>query len=504
MSGYILAIDQGTTSSRCMIFDDKGQSVGSGNASFKQYYPQPGWVEHDPEDIFASVVTSINQALDRSGLDSASIAAIGITNQRETTVLWDRLTGAPVYNAIVWQCRRTAPICEDWKNRGWEPEVRERTGLVIDAYFSAGKIKWILENVPGTRARADAGNLMFGTIDSWLVYKLTGGQSHVTDYSNASRTMIFNTEKLAWDDELCRRFDIPLKLLPKALPSCSEFGAIASGIPGLERLRGVRITGIAGDQPAALFGQMCLGEGDVKNTYGTGCFTLMNTGEKRIISSGGLLTSAAWSYNGKTVYALEGSVFHAGSIISWLKDEIKLISTPRECDELAESVEDSGGVFLVPAFSGLGAPYWDMYARGCLIGMTRGSSRAHIARAAIESIAYQVYDLVELMKRDSGYEIRTLKADGGVSVSNLLMQMQADLIGVPVHRSREKETTSLGAAFLAGLTAEVWGGMEEVSALYASDRVFTPAAPTAYREDRIRQWRKAVSRASAWEEPTTR
>ena len=504
MGGYILAIDQGTTSSRCMIFDDKGQSIGSGNASFKQYYPQPGWVEHDPEDIFASVITSMNQALDRSGMDSTSIAAIGITNQRETTVIWDRLTGLPIYNAIVWQCRRTASICEEWKNNGWEPEVRERTGLVIDAYFSAGKIKWILENVPGARAKAEAGNLLFGTVDSWLVYKLTGGQSHVTDYSNASRTMIFNTDKLSWDHELCRRFGIPVKLLPKALPSCSEFGSVASGIPGLERLTGVRITGIAGDQPAALFGQMCLSEGDVKNTYGTGCFTLMNTGGKRIISSGGLLTSAAWSYDGKTVYALEGSVFHAGSIISWLKDEMKLISTPRECDELAESVENSGGVFLVPAFSGLGAPYWDMYARGCLIGLTRGSNRAHIARAAIESIAYQVYDLVELMMRDSGYEIRTLKADGGVSVSNLLMQMQADLIDVPVHRSREKETTSLGAALLAGLTAEVWGGLEEVSALYASDRVFSPAAPKAFREERIGLWKKAVSRASSWEEPTTR
>ncbi len=504
MGGYILAIDQGTTSSRCMIFDDKGQSVGSGNASFKQYYPQPGWVEHDPEDIFASVVTSMNQALDRSGLNAASIAAIGITNQRETTVIWDRLTGIPIYHAIVWQCRRTAPICEAWKSRGWEPEVRKRTGLVIDAYFSAGKIKWILDNVPGARERAETGNLMFGTVDSWLVYKLTGGRMHVTDYSNASRTMIFNTQTLAWDEELCRRFGIPMTILPKALPSCSEFGIVAPGIPGLEKVKGVRITGIAGDQPAALFGQMCLNEGDVKNTYGTGCFTLMNTGQNRIISSGGLLTSAAWSYDGKTVYALEGSVFHAGSIISWLKDEMKLIATPRECDELAESVADSGGVFLVPAFSGLGAPYWDMYARGCLIGLTRGSNRAHIARAAIESIAYQVYDLIELMKRDSGYEIRALKADGGVSVSNLLMQMQADLTGVPVHRSREKETTSLGAAFLAGLTAGVWSKMEEVAALYASDRVFTPAAPETFRQERIDLWRKAVSRASMWAEPTER
>ncbi|MDD3959165.1 MAG: glycerol kinase GlpK [Clostridiaceae bacterium] len=501
MSGYILSVDQGTTSSRCMIFNEKGASVGTGNASFRQYYPQPGWVEHDPEDIFASVVTSVNQALDRSGLDASSIAAIGITNQRETTVIWDRLTGIPICNAIVWQCRRTAGICEEWKNRGFEPEVREKTGLVIDAYFSAGKIRWILENISGARAKADAGNLMFGTIDTWLVYKLTGGQSHCTDYSNASRTMIFNTESLSWDEELCGRFEIPMTLLPKALPSCSEFGVVASGIPGLERLRGVRITGIAGDQPAALFGQMCIHEGDIKNTYGTGCFTLMNTGGKRIISKGGLLTSAAWSYDGRTVYALEGSVFHAGSIISWLKDEMKLITTPKECDELAESVEDSGGVFLVPAFSGLGAPYWDMYARGCLIGMTRGSGRAHVARAAIESIAYQVFDLVELMKRESGYEIRSLKADGGVSVSGLLMQLQADLIGVPVLRSREKETTSQGAAFLAGLTAGVWNSLDEVAALWAGDRVFEPSEAPAFREERIRGWRKAVSRASNWEEP---
>ncbi|MBN1891978.1 MAG: glycerol kinase GlpK [Clostridiales bacterium] len=501
MSGYILTIDQGTTSSRCMIFDHRGRSVGSGNASFTQYYPKPGWVEHDPEDIFASVVTAINQALDRSGSDAASISAIGITNQRETTVIWDRLTGRPIYNAIVWQCRRTAPICEEWKSRGWEPEVRARTGLVIDAYFSATKIKWILSNVPGAQAKAESGNLMFGTIDTWLVYKMTGGRSHVTDYSNASRTMVFNTKILSWDRELCRLFEIPDIVLPEALPSCSEFGAVDSGIPGLERLIGVRITGIAGDQPAALFGQTCINEGDVKNTYGTGCFTLMNTGENRIISSGGLLTSAAWSYRGKTVYALEGSVFHAGSVISWLKDEMKLISTPRECDELAESVSDSGGVVLVPAFSGLGAPYWDMYARGCLIGLTRGSSRAHIARAAIESIAFQVYDLIELMKKDSGYEIKNIKADGGVSVSDLLMQLQSDLIGVPVDRSRERETTSLGVAFMAGLTVEVWRSLDEVSALRASDRIFTPGPGAELRDSKIRRWKKAVSRASDWETP---
>jgi len=504
MGGYVLAIDQGTTSSCCMIFDEKGRSVGTGNASFKQYYPQPGWVEHDPEDIFASVVTSINQALDRSGLNSRSVIAIGITNQRETTVIWDRLTGIPIYNAIVWQCRRTASICEKWKEEGLESAVRERTGLVIDAYFSAGKIKWIIENVPGAYSKAETGDLMFGTIDSWLVYKLTGGRSHVTDFSNASRTMIFNTGTLSWDKDLCLTFGISEKILPKALPSCSDFGAVASGIAGLDRLEGVRITGIAGDQPAALFGQMCLNEGDVKNTYGTGCFTLMNTGEKRILSSGGLLSSAAWSYAGKTVYALEGSVFHAGSIISWLKDEMRLISTPGECDELAESIKDSGGVFLVPAFSGLGAPYWDMYARGCIIGMTRGSGRAHIARAAIESIAYQVNDLIDLMKRDSGYNIRSLKADGGVSVSNLLMQLQADLIGVPVHRSREKETTSLGAAFLAGLTAGVWSGLSEVASLYASDRTFEPSALPVFRDNRVRLWRKAVERASGWEERDSR
>ncbi|NLW88271.1 MAG: glycerol kinase GlpK [Clostridiaceae bacterium] len=501
MSGCILAIDQGTTSSRCMIFDRDGRAIGTGNAAFRQFYPKPGWVEHDPEEIFASVVSSIGQAFERSGSAVSSVDAIGITNQRETTVIWDRVTGEPIHKAIVWQCRRTAPICEQWKQNGWESEVLSRTGLVIDAYFSATKIQWILSEVPGARKKATEGDLLFGTIDSWLVYKLTGGKSHVTDYSNASRTMVFNTRTLSWDETLCEKFGIPSRMLPSALPSCSRFGTIAAGIKGLERLVGVPVTGIAGDQPAALFGQMCLKEGDIKNTYGTGCFTLMNTGEKRIISSGGLLSSAAWSYRGKTVYALEGSVFHAGSIISWLKDEMKLISTPGECDDLAESVENSGGVFLVPAFSGLGAPYWDMYARGCLIGLTRGSKREHVARAAIESIAYQVYDLIESMKRESGYEIRSIKADGGVSVSSLLMQLQADLLGVPVDRSREKETTAQGAAFLAGLSAGIWNGLDEVEKLRESDRIFLPKEDPSFGESRIKLWRKAVERSSRWEEP---
>ena len=348
---------------------------------------------------------------------------------------------------------------------------------------------------------AREGKLLFGTIDSWLVYKLTGGKSHVTDYSNASRTMIFNTDKLCWDEELCDMFGIPMSMLPQALPSCSNFGEIAEGIPGLPDLAGIRISGIAGDQAAALFGQMCIEEGDVKNTYGTGCFTLMNTGTKRVISENGLLSSVAWSFRGCTVYALEGSVFHAGSIISWLKDELHMISEPRECDELAESVSDSDGVYLVPAFSGLGAPYWDMYARGCIVGLTRGSGRAHIARAAIESIAFQVYDLIELMKRDSGYEIRSIKVDGGVSVSNLLMQIQADLIGVPVDRAFERETTSQGVAFMAGLTAGIWKDIDEVQKLRRSDRVFLPGISRTDIQGHIKSWRKAVSKASGWASP---
>ncbi len=501
MGNYILTIDQGTTSSRCMIFSKNGQSLGSGQQEFEQYYPNPGWVEHDPEEIFASVVSAIRKALDKSGVDPARIAAIGITNQRETTVIWDKDTGKPIHPAIVWQCRRTAPICEEWKENGWEKLVSERTGLVIDAYFSATKIKWILDGIPGAAEDARDGKLLFGTIDSWLVYKLTGGKSHVTDYSNASRTMIFNTEKLCWDQELCRLFDIPMIMLPQALPSCSDFGELAADLPGLTELAGIGITGVAGDQAAALFGQMCIEEGDVKNTYGTGCFTLMNTGSRRVISENGLLSSAAWSFRGNTVYALEGSVFHAGSIISWLKDELCIISEPRECDQLAESVGDSEGVYLVPAFSGLGAPYWDMYARGCIVGLTRGSGREHIARAAIESIAFQVYDLIELMKRDSGYDIRSIKVDGGVSVSNLLLQIQADLIGVPVDRASERETTSQGVAFMAGLTVGLWKDIDEVKKLRRSDRIFFPGMDRSKISDRIKCWRKAVERASGWSSP---
>lgn len=503
MESYILTIDQGTTSTRCMIFDKAGNSLGSGQTEFTQYYPNPGWVEHDPEEIFTSVISATQKALDQCGIDPVQIEAVGITNQRETTVIWDKRNGKPIHPAIVWQCRRTASICEKWKENGWERIVSDRTGLVIDAYFSATKIRFILDRISGAVQDADEGNLLFGTIDSWLVYKLTGGKSHVTDYSNASRTMIFNTEKLTWDEELCGMFGIPMSMLPQVLPSCSDFGEIAPGVPGLEKLAGIRIEGIAGDQAAALFGQMCIKEGDVKNTYGTGCFTLMNTGSKRVISHSGLLSSVAWSYQGKTVYALEGSVFHAGSIISWLKDELHMISEPRECDTLAESVSDSEGVYMVPAFSGLGAPYWDMYARGCIVGLTRGSGRAHIARAAIESIAFQVFDLIELMKRESGYDIRSIKVDGGVSVSNLLMQIQADLIGVPVDRSLERETTSQGVAFMAGLTAGIWKDIDEVQKLRRSDRIFRPGLNQAYIQERIKCWKKAVDKASGWACPET-
>lgn len=498
MTKCVLAIDQGTTSSRCMIFDQKGRSLGSGQIPFEQHYPQPGWVEHNAEEIFSSVVQAMKDSLENSAISPERIGCIGITNQRETTVVWDKRSGKPVYPAIVWQCRRTANICEQWKSNGWEDIIREKTGLVIDAYFSASKIKWILDTVPGARTDAEAGNLLFGTIDAWLIYKLTDGKCHATDYSNASRTMLFDIEKLCWSEELCERFSIPIEMLPRAVPSCSVFGEVAPGISGIESLSGVSISGVAGDQAAALFGQMCLKEGDVKNTYGTGCFALMNTGKNKVSSKNGLLSSVAWSYKGETVYALEGSVFHAGSIISWMKDELGLISTPRECDELAESIADNGGVYLVPAFSGLGAPYWDMYARGCLVGMTRGTGRAQIARAAIESIAFQVYDLIELMKRDSGYEINSIKADGGVSISNFLMQFQADLLGVPVDRSVERESTSKGVAFMAGLTSGLWADIQEVERLRVSDRIFIPSQNALSGKEKIAQWQRAVKRASGW------
>jgi len=498
MNEYILSIDQGTTSSRCIIFDTKGQALTMAQYGFAQHFPEPGWVEQDPMDILGSVLHSMGEAFSKSGLSATEIAAVAITNQRETTIIWDKKTGLPVYPAIVWQCRRTASLCDAIKADGLSRLIQDRTGLVVDAYFSATKIKWVLDHVPGVRERAAAGDLYFGTVDSWLIWNLTGGVSHVTDYSNASRTMLFDVDKLAWDEELCRLLDIPVSMLPEPLPTCTNFGKIARGIKGIEKLEGIPICASVGDQPAALFGQMCFSEGDTKNTYGTGCFTLMNTGSKRVHSENGLISSVAWSIHGKTTYALEGSVFNAGAAISWLKDELCIINTPRECDELAETLTDNAGVYFVPAFTGLGAPYWDMYARGSIIGLTRGTGRAHIARAALESIAYQVKDLVELMKEESSHSIKELKVDGGSAVSDFLMQYQADILGIPVNRSKTVESTSCGAANLACMTCGIYTSIDDLRKNWKSDRIYLPHMEEVNRERYYSQWKRAVLRAGKW------
>ena len=501
MNEYILTLDQGTTSSRCMIFDPAGKALTMAQYPFPQHYPEPGWVEQDPMDIWGSTIHAMGEAFAKSGLSPTDIAAVGITNQRETTIIWDRITGEPVYPAIVWQCRRTAPLCDAIKAEGLSKLILDRTGLVVDAYFSATKIKWILDHVPGVRKRATAGKLLFGTVDTWLIWKLTNGESHVTDYSNASRTMLFDIDCLAWDEELCGLLGIPMELLPEALPTCTHFGKIGSGIKGIEVLAGIPICASAGDQAAALFGQMCFAEGDTKNTYGTGCFTLMNTGAMRVRSENGLISSVAWSMNGKTTYALEGSVFNTGASISWLRDQLGIISTPRECDELAESISDNAGVFFVPAFSGLGAPYWDMYARGSIFGLTHGTGRAHIARAALESIAYQVRDLVELMQEESNRSISVLKVDGGSSVSEFLMQFQADILGIPVHRAKVVETTSYGVACLAGMTCGIWDTLEQLRANHQIGHEYIPNMEEVLRDRYYSQWKRAVLRSGKWVGP---
>ena len=498
MRPYVVALDQGTTSSRAILFNQAGEIVSRAQHPFRQIYPQPGWVEHDPLDIWATEKRALAEAVGAAHIDPKQIAAIGITNQRETTILWDRATGQPVHNAIVWQCRRTAPLCDELKEQGLGPLVTERTGLLIDAYFSGTKIRWLLDHVPGARQRAERGELCAGTVDSWLIWNLTGGAAHVTDYSNASRTMLFNIRTLRWDADLCAALDIPQSLLPEPLPNCSRFGRVATGIPGLEDLAGIPICGSAGDQPAALFGQACFAPGQAKNTYGTGCFTLMNVGDAPVASQAGLVTSVAWSLNGWTTYALEGSVFNAGSTIQWLRDELGLISSAPECDRLAESVPDAGGVYVVPAFTGLGAPYWDMYARGTIVGLTRGTTRAHIARAVLDAIALQVADLVRAMNADAPCPITTLRVDGGASVSDIMMQTQADLLRLPVDRPAQVETTAFGAAALAGLSAGVWSGLEELEALRRSQHVFLPQRPEGDCEAQYRQWRRAVDRSLRW------
>ncbi len=496
MKQYVIALDQGTTSSRCILFDREQNIVGVAQREFTQIYPKPGWVEQDPMEIWSSQSSVLTEVLAQTGITPGEVAAIGITNQRETTIVWDKTTGRPIYNAIVWQCRRTAPLCEELKADGaFSDYIKEHTGLLIDAYFSATKLKWILDHVEGARERAKAGELLFGTVDSWLVWKLTGGKAHVTDYTNASRTMLFDIQNLCWDQEICRRLDIPMEMLPQVCSSSQVYGY--ANLQGLE----VPIAGIAGDQQAALFGQGCFHPGEAKNTYGTGCFLLMNTGEQLCRSENGLLTTIAIGLGGKVQYALEGSVFVGGAVIQWIRDELRFISESRDAEYYASKVPDTGGVYLVPAFTGLGAPYWDMYARGALVGLTRGTNRDHIIRAAQESIAYQSWDLVDAMEKDTGIPLSVLNADGGASRDKFLMQFQADILHKPVRRPVIRETTALGAALLAGLAAGVWSSQEEVKSRMKTDRLYEPAMDQAKRQKLLRGWHKAVGRSLDWAEP---
>ncbi len=499
MKGYVIALDQGTTSSRAIVFDVRGEIVALAQRPFPQIYPHPGWVEHDPFDILSSQLEALSEAFEKSGLEAGDIAAIGVTNQRETTIVWDRQTGRPVYNAIVWQCRRTAAMCDHLSAEGMGAYVRDKTGLLIDAYFSGTKINWILENVPGVRSRAERGELLFGNVDSWLIWNLTGGREHISDYSNCSRTMLFDIDRLRWDEELCRAMGVPMLMLPAPVPNSAEYGRVAPGIKGIEALAGVPICGSAGDQAAALLGQGCIRSGEGKNTYGTGCFTLMNTGRRSVRSLSGMLTSVAWSLDGATTYALEGSVFNAGSAIQWLRDEMGLISSAAESGPLAASVPDNGGVYMVPAFTGLGAPHWDMYARGTIVGITRGTTRAHIVRAAMEGIAYEVRDLLDAMEKDSGVRLPSLRVDGGASVSDFLMQFQADILRRPIDRPAMVETTAFGAAFLAGLAAGMWSSLDEIADLRRSERIFEPEMDAGLSEENYRQWQRALERALRWE-----
>ncbi len=497
MKQYVVALDQGTTSSRCIIFDRDQRIVGVAQREFTQIYPKPGWVEHDPMEIWSSQYSVLTEALAQTGIAPEDIAAIGITNQRETTIVWDKQTGRPIYNAIVWQCRRTAGLCEELKkDRAFTDYIQQHTGLLIDAYFSATKIKWILDQVEGARERAAAGELLFGTVDSWLVWKLTGGKAHVTDYTNASRTMLFDIEKLHWDADICQKLGIPQAMLPQVMDSSAIYGTV--NLQGVE----VPIAGIAGDQQAALFGQACFAPGEAKNTYGTGCFLLINTGSRLCRSQNGLVSTIAVGLNGQVEYALEGSVFVGGAVIQWVRDELRFITESRDAEYYASKVPDTGGVYLVPAFTGLGAPHWDMYARGALVGLTRGTSREHIIRAAQESIAYQVYDLVEAMEKDTGIPLSALNADGGASRDKFLMQFQSDILNKPLHRPAITETTALGAACLAGLAVGMWKDREELRQRRLLSQNYEPHMDQARREQLLRGWHKAVGRSLDWEEHT--
>ncbi|NDJ85991.1 MAG: glycerol kinase GlpK [Chloroflexi bacterium] len=496
MSHALLALDQGTTSSRAMLFDHRGQVMGMAQQEFPQYYPKAGWVEHDPLEIWQTQRNVAETVVKKTGLKPADIAAIGITNQRETTLIWDRETGDPVYNAIVWQCRRTAKMCRDLQAEGFDTVIRKRTGLVTDAYFSGTKVAWLLENVPGIRKRAEHGKLAFGTIDSWLIWKLTEGRLHITDVTNASRTMLYNIYEHQWDDTILEHLKIPRSLLPEVRPSSEVYGEtnlLGAAVP---------IAGIAGDQQAATFGQTCYAPGLAKNTYGTGCFLLMNTGTQPVPSNNGLLTTILWQLEagGPITYALEGSIFIAGAAVQWLRDELGIIKSAAEIEELASQVPDTDGMYLVPAFVGLGAPHWDPYARGTVVGMTRGSNKSHLARAILEAIAFQSMDILDAMNQDSGINLAALRVDGGAAANNLLMQIQADLLGVPVERPTVTETTALGAAYLAGLATGFWESTDQLEANWSIERTFEPRVDPSHREAMIAGWQKAVARAREWVE----
>ena len=492
MAKYVMALDAGTTSNRAILFNQKGEVCSVAQRAFTQYFPKPGWVEHNADEIWASQLGVAVEALNKISATAEDIAAIGITNQRETSIVWDKNTGEPIYNAIVWQCRRTSAYCDSLKEKGLTDKFREKTGLVIDAYFSGTKIKWILDNVEGARERAEKGELLFGTVDTWLIWKLTKGKVHVTDYSNASRTMLFNINTLEWDDEILAELDIPRSMLPEVKPSSCVYGT--TDCLGGE----VKIAGAAGDQQAALFGQTCFFPGEAKNTYGTGCFLLMNTGEKPVFSKNGLVTTIAWGVDGKVNYALEGSIFVAGAAIQWLRDEMHLIDSSIDSEYMASKVKDTNGCYVVPAFTGLGAPHWDQYARGTIVGITRGVNKSHIIRATLESLAYQTNDVINAMKADSGIELKSLKVDGGASANNLLMQIQSDIIAAPVLRPQCVETTAMGAAYLAGLAVGYWTSKEDVIQNWAIARTFEPEITEEDRAKRIKGWNKALTYAHGW------
>lgn len=496
MAKYVLAMDQGTTSSRTIIFDKNGTPVEALNKEFEQIYPKPGWVEHRPLDIWNTQIETTRAVLKASGVSPSDIAAVGITNQRETTVIWDKVTGEPIMNAIVWQCRRTANICDDMKARGWGPKVRQKTGVECDAYFSGTKIKWMLDNVEGARERAEKGELLFGTIDTWLIWKLSGGKLHVTDYSNASRTMIFNIHTLDWDDELLEELNIPRIILPEVKPSSFVYGMTDERIFGAS----VPIAGCIGDQQSALFGQTCFEEGSSKATYGTGAFLMMTTGTKSVESKNGLLTTIAWGINDKVYYCLEGNTFVAGAAIQWLRDELKMIKTADETEEICLSVPDTNGVYLVPAFVGIAAPHWDPYARASIHGITRGANRAHIVRAAVESMCYQIKEILDAMVADCGIDLKEMKCDGGAIKNNFLLQFQSDMLNVPVVRPVVTELTALGTAYLAGLAVGYWSSMDELLDKWALDRKFTPDMSEEIRARNFKGWKKAVSRSLRWAE----